>query len=234
MSDEDLEARALTLHAEGVTPKQIARALGVRPAQVSEWVRAGLARAAPTDELGALVGAWVNPGWSHGLGLEGEASAWRALDPKPEVGQGLVTVFLERQHRHGKVICSRALVDVWCLGVKNADGPQVMEPHESGALRTRVFGVHEREPVTLPLELLQALVLGAEAFARSIGISAHVDFEKVRPQLGPWEGPSPIRFGHDGQVEYIAGPHDDTGRILAILERTVGSGRFDFLTPVRG
>ena len=40
---------------------------------------------------------------------------------------GLVAVLVARKHRHGKVSVCGYLADVYCLGVKNALGPEIMD-----------------------------------------------------------------------------------------------------------
>src|SRR5687768_10021825 len=78
--DESQEEIAL-LRSQGLTPKQIARRLGLRPAEVTQIVRSQAAeRNAFAPSLPPAVGCFLNAGWSAGLGFEGEAVAWRDLD----------------------------------------------------------------------------------------------------------------------------------------------------------
>lgn len=70
MNDQELEQAVRGLRAEGYAPKEIARALGVRPAAVAPLVRMIAAEhAAETEPEPA--GCWVSPGWRAGLTLAG-------------------------------------------------------------------------------------------------------------------------------------------------------------------
>ncbi len=85
-----------------------------------------------------------------------------------------------------------------------------------------------------PLELAQHLVLGAVDYARSLGFepAAEAHFADTRGHLGPWEAPSAIRFGRDGQPFFISGPRDNPTRVLRQLERTVGAGNVHYMIGV--
>ena len=113
-----------SLRAQGLTPKRIARSLGVRPAEVAEMVRRQAASATPVEPR--VVDCRVSAGWSAGLGLDGDAAAWREYDERVASGaQGLVSVTVAKEHgRYGAVSICGYLVDVFCLGVKNAMGPR--------------------------------------------------------------------------------------------------------------
>jgi len=64
--DASLIDRVQELRAAGLSPKHIARTLGVRPAIASRLVRAAAqaaaAQAAAAGKQPALVGCWVSPG----------------------------------------------------------------------------------------------------------------------------------------------------------------------------
>ena len=123
---------------------------------------------------------------------------------------------------------ARFLVDTWCLGVKNAMGPNRVGRRELEALRHRCYAPWRSPGIRIPLELAQHLVLGAVEFARRLGFEAHRDFNRARRLLGSWEGPSAITFGMDGKPHYINGPYEDPQRVLATLERAVGQGDFHY------
>jgi transcriptional regulator len=65
MSDDQFKERVRALRARGHSPKEIARALGVRPAEVAELVRVIAAERAGGASTSAR--CWVNGGWSEGL-----------------------------------------------------------------------------------------------------------------------------------------------------------------------
>jgi hypothetical protein len=169
------------------------------------------------------------------LGLEAAPAAWAALDPvgagEPATG-GLANVLIVRQERASRVTACGFLVDVYCLGVKNAVGPV---PMGSGAVEDfsrKFFSAFDDPPVSVPLELAQAVVHGAVAYARGLGFEPHPDFDAVVPYLGMPAGASPIRFGRDGKPFYVSGPYDKPGAVVETLEATVGAGNYDYMVHV--
>lgn len=217
--------RVAELRAKGLTPKQIARHLGLPPAEVAELVRANAAGQVSAVEQ-RVVECLVSPGWTTGLGLEA-VEAWRDLDRDASGSEGLVSVLVTREQRYGKLSACGYLVDVFCLGVKNAIGPRTLEPDEYRELAAAHFHAYAEPPLRVPLELAQALVFGALEYARSLGFPPHSDFERARPHLGEPGGPSPIVFGDRGRPHYISGPKDDPARVVNTLRRTLGDGKFD-------
>lgn len=227
----DLAGQVRVLREKGSTPKEIARALGVRPAEVAAIVRA-LASGA-TDGEPAVVGCWVSHGWSAGLTVDGHPE-WPDV-PRDEADRsGLACVAVARRHRPRRVSVCGYLVDPYCLGVKNAMTPRTMKDEELPGYLAMFFGaIQEGEPpLDVPLDLARHLVFGAVDYARSLGFEPHPDFAVSAGHLGTWEERSAITFGQDGMPLYISGPHDNPRAVLRTLGETVGEGNFHFLTSV--
>lgn len=229
MNENELIDRVAALRAVGHSPKDIARALGVRPAVVAPLIRAVAVRAAAASPEPALLGCWVNGGWSKDLLVEGDPD-WPAGHPGTADPSGLVGVLVARGHRRrDRASVCGYLVDVFCLGVKDALGPRVMPRAELPGLVRRFFGVWEAPPLEAPIGLAQDLVLGAVEFACALGLEPAPDLEPARGHLGPWQGPSRIRFGRRGTPLFVQGPWDDSERIMSTLERSVGRGGFEYI-----
>jgi hypothetical protein len=128
-------------------------------------------------------------------------------------------VLTARKDRGSRVSVCGYLVDVYCLGVKNAIGPEVLPEHGLYAYRRRFFGVFPDEPLEAPIELAQHLIFGAAQYARSLGFEPHPDFEATASHLGSWTGPSAITFGRDRKPCHVEGPYDGANRILETLSR---------------
>src|SRR2546427_13223454 len=118
MTDEELTSRVLALRAQGRSPKEIARALGVRPATVATLVRTIAGEKAVSAEEPALVGCWVSAGWSRGLTVDGDRG-WPDGGQEDAGAAGMVGGLAARGHRYGKVSVCGYLVDVYCLAVKD-------------------------------------------------------------------------------------------------------------------
>jgi len=229
MDEGERLARVRTLRAEGCTPKQVARILGVAPAEAARLVR-HVARedASPAPEP-AVVGCWVSPGWRDGLEAPGD---WPDTDVPDEIGHGLVSVLVARQHRRAKVSVTGYLVDVYCLGVKDVIGPKVMDDADLRAYIRASFLVYEAPALAVPIEMGRELVWGAIAYARDLGFEPHRDFEQAAGHLGAWEPTGVVRFGRGGKPYFVQGSRDNASRILATLERSVGEGNFHYLVAV--
>jgi len=228
VTDEQTIQSVRELRARGLSPKEIARSLGMRPAAVAGLVRKIAAeRDAAAYPDAEPVDCWINAGWSTGLSIQGHPE-W--CDPGADDGTGgLVTTLVARRRRHRRAVTVCVyLLDVYCLGVKNAMGPDNMDDQALRRLTDHVFSGYHTPPVRAPIELVRDLVLGAAEYARGLGFTPHPDFEQARTHLGPWTGPSPITFGRDGKPTYISGPYDDPTYVLRSLRRAVGRKGFHY------
>jgi hypothetical protein len=119
MPDDELLERVRELRARGRSPKEIARALKVRPATVTPLIRR-LAAAEPQEKEAPLIGCWVNQGWSSSVRFTGRPE-WPDTGAGETGESGLVIVVVARERGSSVRVCE-FLVDTWCLGVKNAWG----------------------------------------------------------------------------------------------------------------
>jgi len=232
MSDDELLQAVRKLRADGYAPKEIARALGVRPAAVAPLVQMIATERPISEGEPELVGCWVSPGWRAGLTISGHPE-WPGGEAVADAEvSGLVAVLLAREDRRRRLSVCGYLLDVWCLGVKNALGPRRMDRGELAVFRRYYFGPWESSGVHAPIELARELVFGAVEYARTLGFHPHSDFERARVHLGAWKRPSAIGFGRDGTPFYADGPYDDPERVLRTLEESVGHGNFHFAVSV--
>ena len=82
--DSELAERVTKLRHKGLTPKEIARALGLKPADVMPMIRA-IGAQAPRREA-PVAGCWVTEHWADKLGVAGHAD-WPGMSP-PESESG--------------------------------------------------------------------------------------------------------------------------------------------------
>lgn len=219
--DAALMGRVRSLRGEGRTPKEVARALGLRPAEAAALVRAVAAEASAGEPEPAVVACWVSGG-----------VPWANADLDDAGRSGLMGVVVARRGRGRRVSVCGYLVDVDCLGVKNVLGPLVMDESDLGPYTREFFEAFDSPPQPATVQLASRLVWGSVDYARGLGFEPHPDFAAAAGHLGerlPGDG---IRFGRDGKPFYVQGPHDDATRIVRTLQRTVGEGNFHFL--VRG
>ena len=233
---DDLKTRAQALRAAGNTPKQIARALGVPRAKVTSLVRGVPAnrpdRTAPMEK--PLIGCWITRQWSNGLTVQDRPTDWIDDDDLPPLapGAGLPSIAVVRAHDDNEVSICGWLVDTYCLGVKNAVPPSMIDRRELPGFLDDFFSAYANGALPAPIELVQDLVFGAVDYARSLGFDPHRDFYLTAPHLGTWQPPSRIGFGRDGKPYFQQGPYDNPIRVMRTLDRSVGPGNYHFTTVI--
>lgn len=148
-----------------------------------------------------------------------------------ELGKGTVAVV--RHRGGGRVEVGIFLVDMYCLGAKDAMYWTGNEAELSEKLWSRVF--LNGEPRKESGAYGRKLVEDAVAYARSLGFSPGPDYKKGARVFGgiePKECTEEFTFGKDGKPFYISGPDADQAsidRILGHLRKRCGEGGFHFL-----
>lgn len=222
----------LRLREAKATPKQIARKLGLRSAEVKTFIQQHAEdvylQKAQNGTLEPVYECLVNQSAAQRL-LEGVD-----LDEEEGVG-GFCQLILARQESN-RIISAVYLVDYWCLGVKDVIPAQ--KTGKSGYERfKRLCTERFEEPfIDISLEQAQSIVYGAVDYARSLGLEPVRDFDKkAQMHLGPRpEQLIPIEFGKDGKPFYFSGPYDNAEQIISILEANVGIENFDYIVPIGG
>ncbi|MFI9553177.1 helix-turn-helix domain-containing protein [Nonomuraea endophytica] len=222
----ELKERVRELRATGQSPKEIARALGVKPSIVAPLVREIAAETVTSGATPELVGSWVSAGWSTGLSVAPERGWTDAAAGEPGTG-GLVSVLVARRHGYNRVSICGYLADVYCLGVKVTHGPEIMDERGMRQFRDFFFSDYSGYQEA-PIELARQLVYGSEEYSSGLGFSSFEDFEQVKGHLGDLEGPSAITFGRDGRPFYVPSPQDDQNMVHRQLRRAVGDD-FDYV-----
>ncbi|MGW2940028.1 hypothetical protein ACWDA7_52300, partial [Streptomyces sp. NPDC001156] len=231
--DTELLERVRALRAAGSGPKQVARALGLRPGQAGVLLR----RAAAADQAvkpgdRPVVGCWLSPGWSSGLDLSA-CPEWAAHDSSASeeaTGAGFAQLLVARRERASRVTVTGVLVDVYCLGVKDVIEPHTMGAGSLEAHRRSYYSAFEEPSLPIGIEQAQAIVYGAVAYARELGFEPAPGFTQAAAVLGEPAGALPqIGFGNQGMPFYLSGPRDDARTVLATLERTRGAGNYQYI-----
>ncbi len=127
---------------------------------------------------------------------------------------GLGMTFLARALPSGELAVASSLVDVWCLGVKNAFH-RVVSPEEWAQLVQR-FSFEKTDPACL-----RKLVEGAVDYARDLGFAPHPDYAGAARLFGSIEAAAcPLRYtyGKEGKPVYLSGPDDTPAQSRRILE----------------
>jgi hypothetical protein len=154
------------------------------------------------------LGCWIMNGWKD---------------------QGLTPVVVARQQPEDKVVYGVFLVDIFCLGVKDAFWrTDISLKHFDRDLPRLCSNM----PEPCEINLAHDLIYGSIEYARQYGFEPHPDFGKASLVLDPPEmhpQNDKLEFGKDGKPLFIAGPYDNAQAILNQLMRTAGEGNFNYL-----
>ena len=148
----------------------------------------------------------------------------------------IIQILVARRSSTGQIAVGTFLVDLDCLGVKNAfatlfDSQQEYRRGLRAEMRAR------QAMVKADLNLAAKIIREAIAYAGELGFKPHPDYRDAMLVLGDTEPEAcdePIPLGKDGKPFFVAGPYDDVSRIMAKLERKLGPDGFHFLVPLSG
>lgn len=144
---------------------------------------------------------------------------------------GLARIIVIRRHENERFIIGVYLVDIFCLGLKNAFcNAGLNEKTIKETLIPRCFMGDSFEEIDLGY--VKEIIFGAIAYAQELGFDPHPDSKLARKVLGVAEiaNQHGIRFGGpDGKPLFIAGPDDDARAIMRKLADRLGKDGFQFI-----
>lgn len=221
----EFESEILALRDKRLTPKQIARKLGLKVSQVNSVIKASAEKTAlvraESSELAPVAQCLVNTNCAERL-LRGQT-----LD-EGDVG-GLGMVLVARTTGYKRFVVCTYLVDYWCLGLKDTMGEKKLNDIKYQQFLNMAYRGFPDGYCEITLEQAQAIVYGAIDYADGLGFKPHKDFQKTKDHLGTWNGQPKLTFGRQGKPYFIAGPYDNSDRIMQTLRQNVGEGNFDYL-----
>jgi hypothetical protein len=145
----------------------------------------------------------------------------------------LLQIIVARQGPEGGVAASVFLVDLGCLGVKDAFTYYFPTPRDYELTRRNLGG--RQQLIKADLDLVARIVRGAVEYAQSLGFSPHRDFKDAAILLtgaDPDASNARVPLGKDGKPFFVAGPYDDPRKIMAKLEKAVGPDGFYYVVPM--
>jgi hypothetical protein len=146
----------------------------------------------------------------------------------------LVQILIARQSTLGQIAVGVFLVDLGCLGVKNAYASLFNSYSEYQTLRQNFLS---REPiVSADLNLAAKIIQEGIGYARQFGFEPHPDYREAMWVLGQanpaaYRDPIPLG-GPEGKPFFVAGPYDNVDKVIAKLTKAVGPGGFHYLMPL--
>ncbi len=220
------EQEILSLRDRELTPKQIARKLGLKASEVSTFLisqaeQTALA-SAEKGELLPVAQCLVDVNFAKVL-----------LGKETSEAGGLGLVVVTRSKGYNRFVTATYLIDYWCLGVKDAIPPRNCNDSQYKNFVRHAYSQFPQGYEEISLEQAQALVWGAIAYAKTLGFEPHRDFEQSKAHLGELTSEISLKFGRNGKPCYVEGPYDDGIKIMNTLKKSVGDGNFNYLFGIR-
>lgn len=148
---------------------------------------------------------------------------------------GMASVLASRKTPGGDLAVSVFLIDVYCLGIKNAMF-NVLDPAEYRMLVSELAGLEGLAPIEP--ECTRKIVEDGVRFARALGFEPHPDYAVASRLFGDVAAEAcetSFAFGCQGKPRYIPGPKDSLGtieRTVNTLRENCGEGNFDYVLEV--
>lgn len=150
-------------------------------------------------------------------------------DPRQD---GMCSLTLTREIAPGELAVASLLLDLDCLGVKNArvEMMGVSDYEDRWLPRLQQSGPTETWSPATARKLVEDLV----AWSRELGFAPHHDYAAAQFVFGDIDASTStesFEFGHEGKPYFISGPHDTPERcrlVLATLRERLGPGEFHY------
>ncbi len=148
--------------------------------------------------------------------------------------EGITPVVVARQPGPDRVIFAVCLVDLYCLGIK--DAYTVVDCSHAKFLR-ELPQMCAGAPEQCSVELAHEIIYGSLEYAQRYGFQPHRDFttQMCDQVLDPPEThlrKDHVKFGYKGKPLFVSGPNDDERRIESVintLKSTAGEGNFHYM-----
>lgn len=148
-----------------------------------------------------------------------------------EAGIGYVVV--ARFRGSGEMEAGVFLLDVFCLGAKNAFYTRTSAADYDASLLARMLPAGNRKPPDPPTA--RKLIEGAVAYAQNLGLAPHPDYKMACRVLGgikSSDSTATFTFGEKGRPLFVQGPDDTPAfcqRVLNLLRARCGADGFHYL-----
>lgn len=158
------------------------------------------------------------------------------LVPSGLFDTGLGNIIVTRRLPNEEIALSSFVVDVFCLGVKNAFFKVASEQDYLNKIKPRLVESHGgRHFENTHPSCVRKIIEGAVDYAGALGFSYHRDYKNARDIFGDTDAsacPVKYEFGQEGKPMYIRGPNESVSqarRIVDQLNRRCGEGNFHYL-----
>ncbi|MCP4166727.1 MAG: hypothetical protein GY759_12670 [Chloroflexi bacterium] len=145
----------------------------------------------------------------------------------------LVQILFSRRGPNDQVAMGMFLVDLSCLGVKNAIG-DITDIYRFA--ETEQIIRDQQKLIPADRDLVAKIVREAVAYAQRLGIRPHRDCRKALMVFGEADADAchetiPLGGG-DGKPHFQPGPYDNVDQIMRKLTKAVGVNGFHYTIPI--
>ena len=150
---------------------------------------------------------------------------------------GMAAIIIARKHKTGNITFGSFVVDIFCLGVKDATAAFNRTEEDYEYYKGKIYGSMNPD-MPISYDLAHNIIFGAIDYAKKLGFSPHKDWEHCQFILEPKTSPNvekmELNFGKDGKPFFISGPYDKVDSIVQKLEKAVGKGNFEVVLNLGG
>ncbi len=149
---------------------------------------------------------------------------------------GIGEVLVSRKLSHGNVAFVVFLVDMYCLGVKDAAVNIFPEADYRKLVYEKLAAQYTL--IRMKPECARKLVEGAVQYALDLELPPHADYRiawRIFGDISAEACTEEFSYGKDGKPFFVAGPYDDKAKcqlVLRLMEKHCGPGGSHFLMPV--
>ena len=158
------------------------------------------------------------------------------LVPEGLFETGLGTVIWTRRTPDGRIAISAFIVDVYCLGVKNALFTITSEQEYENVIKRGTIESHGgQEFLSITPDCARKLIEGAVSYAAELGFTPHRDYQNAKGIFGNADSNActeTFEYGHEGKPFYMRGPNESVSQAKKIVEhlhRKFGEGGYHYL-----
>jgi len=155
------------------------------------------------------------------------------LIPDNLFDSGLGELVVTRRIPNGDIAMSAFVIDVFCLGVKDAMFMVLPESEYEHKIKVRMSAAGNRGFEKLHQTCAKKLLDGLVDYAKELGFAPHPDYKNANDIFGNIDAsacPVKYTYGKKGKPFYMNGPYEspaDIKRIINTLTKKCGAGGFD-------
>ncbi|HDN27678.1 MAG TPA: hypothetical protein ENG03_11400 [Thioploca sp.] len=148
-----------------------------------------------------------------------KAPIHKCIAPSRLFETGIGTVIMARKLPNGNIGAGFFMLDVWCLGVKNAFFTILTLPE----YQQQLLEIRQRENLqTISFPCARKLIEDSAAYAEELGFSPDPDYKKAKIVFGDIKADECLEnfeFGKEGKPFYMNGPYDTPEKSRKIINQ---------------